>query len=425
MAKLIGTVTRVVGEVFAVAGDGSRRALVQGDRVFAGEQLQTGAIGAVAVHLADGGELTLGRDSSMPLTSDILANHATHIDTPDTAVATQAQLIAVQQLQQAIAAGDDPSITAEPAAAGPTTPGPPGPLGLGGGHSFVLLEAVGGHVDPVIGFPTDGLSSTPIFPEGDVAPFTGSPSDTPILVLPPTAPPVAPPLPDTSIHIVGSDVLTVNEANLPLGSAANAGALTQSGSFTINAADGLRSLSIGGVNVITNGASIGFPQSIETALGNTLTVTGYNPQTGVVTYAYTLNGADTHPAGEGANSISEHFNVVATNNDGNVASGTLDVNIIDDVPKAVDDSNPNTASESLLTLTGNVLSNDTQGADRIPTGPIVGGTFVGTYGTLVIAADGTYTYTLNAHNPDFIALHGGGNGIETFTYTLKDADGDT
>lgn len=423
MAKLIGTVTQVVGEVFAVAGDGSRRALVQGDRVFAGEQLQTGAVGAVAVHLAGGGELTLGRDSSMPLSPEILANHATHIDTPDTLTPTQAQLTDVQQLQRAIAAGDDPSKTADPTAAGPAAPKVAG--ALGGGHSFVLLEAVGGHVDPVIGFSTAGLSSAPIFPEGDVAPRTGDGSDAPVVV----PPPVAPPPPDTSIHIVGLDVaggeLTVNEANLPLGSSANPAALTQGGSFTINAADGLKNLSINGVNLITNGTASGVPQSIESGLGNTLTVTGYNPQTGVVTYTYTLNGADTHPEGQGANAIGDHFNVVATNNDGTVASGTLDVNIIDDVPKAVDDSNPNTASESLVTLTGSVLPNDTQGADRIPTGPIIGGTFAGTYGTLVLAADGSYTYTLNPHDPDFIALHGGGSGTETFTYTLQDADGDT
>src|SRR5690606_893950 len=73
----------------------------------------------------------------------------------------------------------------------------------------------------------------------------------------------------------------------------------------------------------------------------------------------------------------------------------------------------------------NVLANDVQGADRVPTGPITAGTFVGTYGTLVLAADGSYTYTLNTNDPDFKNLHGGGSGVEHFTYTLKDADGDT
>ena len=39
--------------------------LVEGDRLYAGEQLETGAAGAVAVHLENGAELTLGRDSSL------------------------------------------------------------------------------------------------------------------------------------------------------------------------------------------------------------------------------------------------------------------------------------------------------------------------------------------------------------------------
>ena len=415
MAKLIGTVTHVVGEVFAVSADGTRRALFEGDKLFAGEQLQTGAAGAVAVHLTDGGELTLGRDSSMPLTDAILANHATHVDTPDVKGPTQAQLTDVEQIQKAIAAGDDPTKTADPTAAGNTVSGKPG--ALGGGHSFVLLSEVGGHVDPVIGFPTAGFNTPVIIPEGQNAPIARA-EDNGALGSPP----------DTSISISGLDISggenTVNEANLGDGSTPNAGALTQSGRFTINSADGLQSLSVGGINLISGGVASGFPQSITTSLGNTLTVTSYNPQTGEVNYTYTLNGPDTHPSGNGANDLVDHLPVVATNTDGNTATGSIDVNIIDDVPKAVNDLN-GTATETHVTLVGNVLTNDIQGADRIPTGPIVGGTFVGTYGTLVLAADGTYTYTLNPHDPDFIALHGGGNGTDVFTYTLKDADGDT
>ncbi|WP_409296312.1 VCBS domain-containing protein, partial [Pseudomonas sp. KCJK8670] len=55
----------------------------------------------------------------------------------------------------------------------------------------------------------------------------------------------------------------------------------------------------------------------------------------------------------------------------------------------------------------------------------IAGTFTGTYGTLVLAADGSYTYTLNTNDPDFKNLGGGGNDLEHFTYTIKDADGDT
>ncbi|WP_414925238.1 Ig-like domain-containing protein, partial [Pseudomonas sp. IT-P291] len=114
---------------------------------------------------------------------------------------------------------------------------------------------------------------------------------------------------------------------------------------------------------------------------------------------------------------------------GTTATGSLDVNIVDDLPEGVDDSHASTASETLLTLSGNVLSNDVQGADRVTlgenAGPITPGTFTGTYGTLVLNANGSYTYTLNTSDADFIDLHGGGNGSETFSYTLTDADGDS
>ncbi|MET0949126.1 MAG: retention module-containing protein, partial [Pseudomonas sp.] len=178
MARLIGTVRQVVGEVFAVAEDGTRRVLQPGDRLFAGEQLQTGANGAVAVHLAAGGELTLGRDSQLPLTAQILANHATHVDTADPITPTIAQLAEVQQLQQAIAAGADPTQVADAPATGPDNPGGT-PGALGGGHSAVLLTETGGVVTPVIGFPTAGFTDVPEFPEGRIEGFRNGSPDAP------------------------------------------------------------------------------------------------------------------------------------------------------------------------------------------------------------------------------------------------------
>ncbi|WLH02720.1 retention module-containing protein [Pseudomonas beijingensis] len=424
MAALIGIVSKVVGQVFAEAAGGLRRPLVEGDRLYAGEHLVTGAEGAVAVHLQNGQSLTLGRGSDLTLTPQLLANHAPHVDTPDTTTPSDAQLTDVQKLQQAIAAGADPTQTGEATAAGPEG-GNPG--GVGGGHSFVLLEEVGGEVDPLIGFPTAGFNGIPEFPQLRLA---GDPDNTGDDA---TVPPVTPETPDNPVTLDGVNVeggeLTTNEANLADGSASNPGALVQNGTFTVSAPDGLSSLSIGGINVISGGVPAGFPQTITSALGNTLTITGYDPATGVVSYTYTLTDNETHPAGGGANNITEQFPVVAVDTDGDTATGTLDVNITDDVPQAIDDSHASTASETLVTLTGNVLPNDHQGADRIPTGPdsgpIIGGTFTGTYGTLVLNPNGTYTYTLNTSDPQFVALHGGGSGTETFTYTLTDADGDT
>ncbi|MFW9080969.1 retention module-containing protein [Pseudomonas sp. P2757] len=429
MATLIGIVTKVIGQVFAVAGDGTRRALVEGDRLFAGDQLVTGAEGAVAVHLQNGKELTLGRGSSLELTAQLLADQPGQVHTADALTPTDSQLTDVEQIQKAIAAGEDPSKTAEATAAGPNTPG--NTTGeLGGGHTFVLLEEVGGRVDPTIGFPTAGFGGIPEFPleRREAALDNGDGDADPVAPIVPPPPPVNNLVTLGGLSVDGGE-LNLNEANLSDGSAANPGALTQTGSFTVNAPDGLTSLSIGGINVVVGGVAVGFPQSITTQLGSTLTITGYNPATGVVSYSYTLNGNETHAAGDGANSLSEQFTVVAGDSNGDTATGTLDVNITDDVPKAIDDTNANSASETLLTLTGSVLPNDIQGADRIPvgpnSGPVIGGTFTGTYGTLVLNPNGSYTYTLNTSDADFKALTGGGNGTETFAYTITDADGDT
>ncbi|WP_240344680.1 VCBS domain-containing protein, partial [Pseudomonas hygromyciniae] len=228
----------------------------------------------------------------------------------------------------------------------------------------------------------------------------------------------------TGLEVNGGEV-TVYEKNLPLGSANDGPALTQSGTFTVTALDGLKNLTVGGISVVTNGVAATFPQSEPTGFGNTLTITGYNASTGVISYSYTLNGTDSHPTGAGTNSISESFTVTATDSNNSGATGTLDVNVVDDVPKAFDDNPGGVASESLLTLTGSVLGNDVQGADRVATGPVTPNTIVGTYGTLQLFADGSYVYTLDKTDPQFMALNGGGSGTETFTYQLNDSDGDT
>ncbi|PSS50728.1 retention module-containing protein [Pseudomonas sp. BBP2017] len=417
MAKLIGIVSKVVGEVFAVASDGTRRALAEGDRLFAGEQLQTGAAGAVAVHLQNGAELTLGRDSSLELSPQLLANQAPHVDAPQALTPSQAQLTDVEKLQQAIASGADPSQDADPTAAGPGSGGAPG--AIGGGHSFVMLSEVGGRVDPVIGFPTAGFNGFVEVPELDVGDLNNN-NDALLAPLPVVNNPVI----IDGLQVEGGE-LSLNEANLAQGSASDPAALIQTGSFTVVAADGVFNLNVGGINVVTAGAVTGVGQSITTGLGNVLTITGYDAATGVVSYSYTLSITEAHPNGGGANGQGESISVLVSDTDGDVASGSLDVTVIDDMPRAVADSNALTATENQLTLTGNVLTNDVQGADRIASGPITPQTITGTYGTLVLAADGSYTYTLNTSDADFINLKGGGSGVESFTYTLKDADGDS
>ncbi|EKP0297148.1 retention module-containing protein, partial [Aeromonas veronii] len=139
----------------------------------------------------------------------------------------------------------------------------------------------------------------------------------------------------------GGEVL-VSDANLADGSAPNAAALTQSGVFTFNAPDGVQSLALGNVTLITNGQSVtSFPLSIISPLGNVLTITAvtYNPVTGAgqVSYSYTLGDNENHTRPANDTSLSESFSVVLTDSDGDTASDTLDITILDDIPTLAGD----------------------------------------------------------------------------------------
>ncbi|WP_041475099.1 LapA family giant adhesin [Pseudomonas fluorescens] len=149
MSSVVAIVKSIVGQVFVVSPEGVRRVLVEGDRLFAGDQVDTGVSGAVSLELADGRTIDLGRDTQWSA------------DTPDSstdlAEATAQAAPSVEELQQAIAAGVDPTTALESTAAGPSAAGTGG--AAGGGHSFVMLDATAGRVDPTIGFPTAGINA--------------------------------------------------------------------------------------------------------------------------------------------------------------------------------------------------------------------------------------------------------------------------
>ncbi|SDR12901.1 type I secretion C-terminal target domain (VC_A0849 subclass) [Pseudomonas gessardii] len=146
MSSVVAIVKSIVGQVFVISPEGARRVLVEGDRLFAGDQVDTGMSGAISLELADGRILDLGRDTQW--------SAATPDSSTDLAAATAQAAPSVAELQQAIAAGADPTTDLEATAAGANAPGTGA---AGGGHSFVLLDATAGSVAPQIGFPTGGL----------------------------------------------------------------------------------------------------------------------------------------------------------------------------------------------------------------------------------------------------------------------------
>ncbi|MDB6444883.1 retention module-containing protein, partial [Pseudomonas sp. 21TX0197] len=149
MSSVVAVVKSIVGQVFAVSPEGIRRVLIEGDRLYTGDQLDTGPAGAVTLDLADGRTLDLGRDTQWSANAPDSST--------DLAQATAQAAPSVEELQQAIAAGVDPTTALEATAAGAGEASAGG--SAGGSHSFVVLDATAGSVDPTVGFPTEGLSA--------------------------------------------------------------------------------------------------------------------------------------------------------------------------------------------------------------------------------------------------------------------------
>lgn len=221
----------------------------------------------------------------------------------------------------------------------------------------------------------------------------------------------------------------VSEAGLPTGSAPDSGTATTQGSFTIATTDGVGAVRINGETVTMVG------QTIAGEYG-TLTITSITATS--IGYSYTLTDVTS------GDDVIESFGVVVTDLDGDSASGTLSIVVEDDVPTAIDDldslqsGSTTTADGNVLTGVGGSDANDSDGAADVEgadgasvtaiafggeSGDINGLTF-GAYGTLQIAADGSYLYTLDPENPDVAGLDGDDELTDTFEYVITDGDGD-
>jgi len=141
--------------------------------------------------------------------------------------------------------------------------------------------------------------------------------------------------------------------------------------------------------------------------------------------------------------LSETFTYVMQDTAGATSVARLTVRIqgSNDNPVAQDDAV--TASDQIPApqASGNVLPNDSDidAADQLTvvgvrtgaetgtgTAGTVGQSLAGLYGTLVLNADGSYTYTIDQSNPDVLRAAGMGLVLhDTFTYTVADRAGAT
>ncbi|WP_309089610.1 type I secretion C-terminal target domain-containing protein [Phenylobacterium sp.] len=265
-----------------------------------------------------------------------------------------------------------------------------------------------------------------------------------------TNPSGAPPAPDDQPTIgknpdgTGAITITVSDANISNGTSPDPAALVQRGAFHLEAADGVQNLYVAGKGVIVGG--VFQAQTLTTAKGDTLAITGYDAATGAVSYEYTLKYAKEHPApasGSAATpAIVDKISLTLDDKDGDRANGVITVTILDDKSITRDDTDAVTAGTTTV-ATGNVMTDasegdsgdgdsgrDLRGADQanpyglssVNTGASNVGymsngqwTLAGQYGVLKLDIVGGYVYTPNAG----VAA----GSVDTFNYYLKDNDG--
>jgi VCBS repeat-containing protein len=221
-------------------------------------------------------------------------------------------------------------------------------------------------------------------------------------------------------------------------------------SFTVSAPAGLNKITVAGTDLTLaqlTGASA-TPVAVTTTEG-TLTITGYNSGTGLVTYGFDPTGtSQDHSGGE----VSDTISLGVTDSLGQTTSATLQILITDTAPTANADGasvTEGTSGAPAANITGNVVTGagtgsvaDTASADTPLTvtkvgttsadGAVTAGTtsadgtsVVGSYGTLVLGADGSYSYDLDDGNATVDGLATGSTLQDVFRYEATDGDGDS
>ncbi len=221
----------------------------------------------------------------------------------------------------------------------------------------------------------------------------------------------------------------VDEAGLPAGSDAASDSELTAGTISYTAPDGPATVTIDGDAVVAVG------QTFAGSFG-TLTITSITA--GSIGYEYELT---TNTSGD---ATFDDFAIVVADQDGDSTPGTLVIDIVDDVPTArpdidsVTEDGPTVADGNVITGANVADANttdgviDTKGADGATvtavafgaTGGIVGSALAGTYGSLTLNDDGSYSYALNNDDPRVQGLDSDDVLTEIFSYTITDGDGD-
>ncbi|WP_139807711.1 retention module-containing protein, partial [Phytopseudomonas flavescens] len=449
MSNFAAVVKSLIGQVFVISVDGFRRQVFEGDRVFAGEQVTTAAGGSATLELSGGEVVKVDASSTW---------QAVNSDTP--VAPDRPGQEAGSDLEQALAAGFDPTTDLDPTAAGPDSGGGDG--GAGGSHSAVMLAETAQRADPTIGFETSGpgTANTTLTRDEDPAVFartaavTDDSSDT-VPAVSISIDPIsgndllnAAELSAATVTITGTvggeakvgDSITLNlGGNLYTGSVVDLGNGTLGFSVSVGSGD-LRDSSsitatISSVDATgnTGTASAQRPYTVDTTApvitinapavtsdttpsvsgttdapaGSTVTLTISQGNT-VITVTTSVSAGGTYAADvpqalvEGPYTVEAQVNDPAGNTGTATDSGTIDTNapaITVDAPAVSNDTTPTITGTTDAPVGSTVTLTVTQGATviTVTTPVLAGGTFTADVSQAL--AEGPYTVDAQVTDP--------------------------
>ena len=325
----IGTVQDLSGVAQAVGTDGSTRILVIGDIINEGEVIVTiGDDSSIKLEFENGKELTLGANEKALLDQSVVSSES--FDNADVTAAQQAILDGESLPEEATALGED------------------GADGAGGFTPAFVADRFDARGDVnTYNLGTDGFAATPIDGVQNQTLFA----------------------PTISINLIDSSVY---ESGLENGTGTLPNGINATGTFTLTDLNGLtdiQTLTIGGTVFNIAGDLANFTamvgKTVATEYGE-VTITGYtegtNGQSAVFSYEYTLTKATIDVEDE---IETDGFDLLVS--DGTFeASGTVTIEIVDDMPVIGNPENSIVDEEYLATT-----STQDDGYD----GDIVGGEY--------------------------------------------------
>ncbi|MFL6675370.1 MAG: VCBS domain-containing protein [Massilia sp.] len=212
---------------------------------------------------------------------------------------------------------------------------------------------------------------------------------------------------ETSTSVVKVQIVGVNDAAVVSG---DAGDVSEDRTTTVSG------------NVLANDTDIDKGTVLQVAapgtvagVYGTLTIA----QDGSYTYALNNSAANVQALAQGQ-VVTEHFSYVATDGILGVAS-SLDITVTgtNDEP-VVNADTAKVTEDSLVAASGNVLANDHDADAGALLQVVAPGTYVGAHGTLTLAQDGSYTYSLDNAAAGVQSLAQGQTVVDSFTYSATD-----